>query len=187
MNSTVSLLFRLSFLVCLFTLLQAPLNAKRVLPQDRVSSRDYKTSVLKKRKKQKLIKFSFRKKPRPKKYKNGAGPVWPSVLLWYVLIPLGIIGLFVAAFLMAPVSMLLWYIALAASVVWLAVSGIVFFPIQYVGLLGGMATILASLIYFNSIFVLTAGIALVLAAIFALSYMVLMFLIGTRKYQPKYK
>lgn len=181
MKVQLALVFRLSFLLVFFTLLQAPLNAKRVYPEDRIE-RIEKQSFWGKFKKQRLRKRG----PNPKKYKNGAGPTWPAILVWYVLIPLGIIALFTAAFWTGVLSLPFWYAALGLSAIWLGISGIVFFPIQYVGMPLGMAGVVLGLILSNPL-LMTAGIALLLASIIALGSMALMFLIGTRKYQPKAK
>lgn len=181
MKVQLALLFRLSFLLIFFTLLQAPLNAKRVYPGDRIGGVETHFSWGK-AKKQKLRKRG----PNPKKYKNGAGPIWPSVLLWYLLIPLGIIALFAAAFWTGLISLAFWYVALGLSAIWLGISGIVFFPIQYVGLPLGMAGVVFGLIFSNPL-IMTAGIALLLASIIAFGSMALMFLLGTSKYQPKAK
>ncbi len=167
------------------------MEAKRVLPEDYWSTKKVRKHRLwgkqaPKPKSSFRLRFKKDAKPMPPEYKNGAGPVWPAVLLWYVFIPLGIIALFLLTFALDLTMGWLWFLALGLGALWLGISGIVFFPIQYIGLPLGMAGVILGLIMSNPL-LLTAGIALIIAATIAFASMALMFLVGTRKYQPKAK
>ena len=123
-----------------------------------------------------------KKKNIPKAAKSkGNDNAFGALIFWWVLVPLMIIAsLTLGIIFLGP----FWYIGLGLFAIWAGISGIVFFPIQYIGLPLGMALIVYGLIV-SFPFFWTLGIALVFAAIFALAYMVLMFMIGTRKNQPK--
>jgi hypothetical protein len=130
--------------------------------------------------KSKLGKF---KKRIPKKAKKIAESTVLSAILWYGFIPAAFLTLIILSFLLPGLGWL-WFAGLGLFSIWAAVNGVVFFPLQFAGLPLGMATIIYGLII-KSMFVWTFGIALVIAALFAFSFMVLMFTIGTRKNQPK--
>jgi hypothetical protein len=124
-----------------------------------------------------------KKKRRSPKADKGKGNdnAFGAFMFWWVLVPLTIIAsLTLGLIFLGP----FWYVGLGLFAIWAGISGIVFFPIQYIGLPLGMALIVYGLIVGFPL-IWTAGIALVFAAIFALAYMVLMFMIGTRKNQPE--
>ncbi len=124
-----------------------------------------------------------KKKPSPKGKRE---PLAGAVLFWWVFMPLAIVGLFLATFLI-PLPFL-WWAALGLLFVWAGVSGIVFFPIQYFGLPLGIAGIIIGLIVKDaaiSFILLSLGGTLFAIALFAFAFMALMFTIGTRKHQPK--
>ena len=106
-----------------------------------------------------------------------------SAIFWYGFMPLTIAAAITLSFLIPGLG-LLWFAGLGLFAIWTGVNGIVFFPLQFAGLPLGMALIIYGLII-KSLLLWTLGIALVLAALFAFSFMVLMFTIGTRKNQPK--
>lgn len=128
------------------------------------------------------------KKRRPSP-KNKRDSLVLPVLFWWVLTPLLIAGLFAMVFLTS--FFFFWWIALGFLVIWAAVSGIVFFPIQYFSFPAGLLLIVLSLIFKSGLefslflMLLSGGIALVLIAMLALGFMVLMFTMGAGKYQPK--
>ena len=143
----------------------SPLNP----PTEKTEIRKSKLKKLKKR-------ISF---PKLKKSENTLA----SAILWYGVVPLTIAAAIALSFLIPGLGWL-WFAGLGLFAIWGGVNGIVFFPLQFAGLPLGMALIIYGLII-KSFLLWTIGIALVVAALFAFSFMVLMFTIGTRKYQPK--
>lgn len=130
--------------------------------------------------KSKIKKFKKRiSYPKLKKSENTLA----SAIFWYGFMPLTIAAAITLSFLIPGLG-LLWFVGLGLFAIWAGVNGIVFFPLQFAGLPLGMALIIYGLII-KSLLLWTFGIALVLAALFAFSFMVLMFTIGTRKNQPK--
>lgn len=130
--------------------------------------------------KSKIKKFKKRTHyPNHKKSEN----TFLSAIFWYGVVPLTIAAAITLSFLIPGLGWL-WFAGLGLFAIWAGVNGIVFFPLQFAGLPLGMALIIYGLII-KSFLLWTFGIALVLAALFAFSYMVLMFTIGTRKNQPK--
>lgn len=142
-------------------------------------------------KKERAKKQKKRNKRRRNIHKNPKDSLVLPVLFWWVLMPLLIIGLF-AVFFLTP-FFFFWWIALGVFTIWAAISGIVFFPIQYIAFPGGMLLIVLSLILKSGLdatvflLLLSTGVGLLLVAMFAFAFMALMFLMGTRKYQPKAK
>jgi hypothetical protein len=131
----------------------------------------------------KKAKSSKFKKRIPKNNHKKAESKTLSAIFWYGFMPLSIIALLTLSFLI-PGFGWLWFAGLSLFGIWAGVNGVVFFPLQFAGLPLGMAMIIYGIII-KSILVSTIGIALVFAALFAFSFMVLMFTVGTRKYQPK--
>jgi hypothetical protein len=130
--------------------------------------------------KSKIKKFKKRS-PYPNHKKSDSTLI--SAIFWYGFMPLTIAAAITLSFLIPGLG-LLWFAGLGLFAIWTGVNGIVFFPLQFAGLPLGMALIIYGLII-KSLLLWTLGIALVLAALFAFSFMVLMFTIGTRKNQPK--
>jgi len=163
------ILLVLTFLTFSFSIADAvgvrPVNP----PVEKSEMRVSKTRKIKKR------------NPHPKPKKTDSNIL--SAILWYGFIPLAIVAVIALSFLI-PGLFWLWFAGLGLFAIWAGVNGIVFFPLQFAGLPLGMALIIFGLIVKSFIF-WTFGIALVFAALFAFSFMVLMFTIGTRKNQPK--
>ncbi len=107
-----------------------------------------------------------------------------AFIFWWVLMPVLIVGLITLSFALGPFNLLFWTLALSAFSIWAGVSGVVYFPVQMIGFPTGIVAIVVGLILKNLI-IWTAGLAILLAAAFAFSYMAIMFTFGTRKYQPK--
>jgi len=171
------------FLLLISFLLLAPqgIEAAGVVPSAQQASSVQGFSVDGQKVKEKKAK---KKRHSPKKNK-GKDAAIPALLFWWAFMPLLIIGLITGSFLLGTVFLWpLWIAGLGVFGLWAGISGAVFFPIQYVGLPLGMAIIVLGLIT-QSILLWTAGLGLLFAALFAFSFMVLMFLIGTRKNQPK--
>jgi hypothetical protein len=163
----------LLLILALMTLNFSPLTASGVYPVKPIAE---KSEI----KNSKVVKL---KKRIPKNTKKKAESTVLSAIIWYGLIPAAFLTIIVLSFILPGLGWL-WFAGLGLFAIWAGVSGIVFFPIQFAGLPLGMASIIYGLII-KSILVWTFGIALVLAALFAFSFMVLMFTIGTRKNQPK--
>jgi hypothetical protein len=107
-----------------------------------------------------------------------------AFLFWWVLMPAIITGLLALSFALGLFNPVFWILGLSAFSIWAGVSGVVYFPVQMIGFPAGIVAIVVGLILKNFI-IWTAGLAVLLAAAFAFSYMAIMFTFGTRKYQPK--
>ncbi len=161
-------------------MLQSPSKAEAagIFPSN--YSREFHTESVVTGQGQKVKKQKKKNIPKTAKSK-GNDNAFGALIFWWVLVPLMIIAsLTLGIIFLGP----FWYIGLGLFAIWAGISGIVFFPIQYIGLPLGMALIVYGLIV-SFPFFWTLGIALVFAAIYALAYMVMMFMIGTRKNQPK--
>jgi hypothetical protein len=164
-----NLILVLSFLASSFSMANALSVYPTNPPTEKTETRQAKISKIKKR---------FHK-PKFKKSDN----TLISAIFWYGFIPLTIAAVIILSFLIPGLTWL-WFAGLGLFAIWGGVNGIVFFPLQFAGLPLGMALIIYGLII-KSLLLWTFGLALVFAALFAFSFMVLMFTIGTRKNQPK--
>jgi hypothetical protein len=163
----------LLLLLTLLTLNYSTVNATALFPvkplQEKMEVKESKSSKFKKR--------------IPKKNHKKSENTVLSAVFWYGFMPLSIIALITLSFVIPGLGWL-WFAGLGLFGIWAGVNGVVFFPLQFAGLPLGMALVIYGIII-KSMFLLTFGMALVFAALFAFSFMVLMFTIGTRKNQPK--